>query len=124
LITLFLFYFLAAVSIWLGLLSLRGGVRFVRYVQSETAREYPSFTPFATVIVPIRGLDHGLQENITAIFSQDYPAYEVIFVSDDEKDPAWAIVEKARVDFKVLPAQLCALLLPVPQLIADRKFTT
>jgi hypothetical protein len=43
-IALFLFYFLAAVSIWLGLLSLRGGVRFVRYVQSETAREYPAFT--------------------------------------------------------------------------------
>ena len=99
-IALFLFYFLAAVSIWLGLLSLRGGVRFVRYVQSETARAYQSFTPFATVIVPIRGLDHGLQENITAMFSQDYPAYEVIFVSDDEKDPAWAIVEKARLDFQ------------------------
>jgi len=99
-IALFLFYFLAAVSIWLGLLSLRGGVRFVRYVQSETAREYPTFTPFATVIVPIRGLDQGLHENITAIFSQVYPAYEVIFVSDDKNDPAWAIVEKARLDFK------------------------
>ena len=99
-IALFLFYFLAAVSIWLGLLSLRGGLRFVRHVQSETAREYPAFTPYATVIVPIRGLDHGLQENITAIFSQNYPAYEVIFVSDDAKDPAWAVVEKARVEFK------------------------
>jgi len=99
-IALFLFYFLAAVSIWLGLLSLRGGLRFVRHVQSETVREYPAFTPFATVIVPIRGLDHGLHENITAIFSQVYPAYEVIFVSDDKNDPAWAIVEKARLDFK------------------------
>jgi ceramide glucosyltransferase len=100
LIVLITFYFLAAVSIWLGLLSLRGGLRFVRYIQSETVREYPTFTPFATVIVPIRGLDHGLQENITAIFSQDYPAYEVIFVSDDAKDPAWAVVEKARLDFQ------------------------
>ncbi len=94
------FYFLAAVSIWLGLLSLRGGVRFVRYVQSESARDYPLFTPFVSVIVPIRGFDHGLHENITAIFSQDYPAYEVIFVSDDKADPAWAIVEKARLNFK------------------------
>jgi cellulose synthase/poly-beta-1,6-N-acetylglucosamine synthase-like glycosyltransferase len=99
-IALFLFYFLAAVSIWLGLLSLRGGIRFVRYVQSETAREYPTFTPIATVIVPIRGLDQGLQENIAAMFSQNYPAYEVIFVSDDAEDPAWAIVERARLDFK------------------------
>lgn len=99
-IVLFAFYFLAAVSIWLGILSLRGGLRFIRYIQSETARDYPTFTPFATVIVPIRGLDQGLHENITAIFSQDYPSYEVIFVSDDERDPAWAIIEKARLDFK------------------------
>lgn len=99
-VLLIIFYFLASVSIWLGLLSLRSGVRFVRYVQSETARNYPPFTPFVTVIVPLRGLDDGLYENITAIFSQDYPAYEVIFVSDDENDIAWAIVEKARLDFK------------------------
>lgn len=94
------FYFFSAVSIWLGLLSLLGGVRFVRYVQSESARDYPPFTPFVTVIVPLRGLDHGLHKNITAIVSQDYPAYEVIFVSDDAKDPAWAVVEKARLDFQ------------------------
>lgn len=97
---LLIFYFLAAVSIWLGLLSLRGGVRFVRSVQSEIARNYPPFTPFATVIVPLRGLDDGLHENITAVFSQDYPAYEVIFVSDDAEDEAWAIVERARQDFR------------------------
>ena len=94
------FYFLASVSIWLGFLSLRGGVRFVRYVQAELAKDYPPFTPFVTVILPVRGMDDGLHENIMAIFSQDYPAYEVIFVSDGEKDPAWTVIEKARLDFK------------------------
>lgn len=97
---LLLFYFFASISIYLGFLSLRNGVRFVRYIQSETARIFPPFTPFVTVIVPLRGLDDGLYENITAIFSQDYPAYEVIFVSDDETDAAWAIVERARLDFR------------------------
>lgn len=100
LIALLSFYFLATISLWLGLLSLRGGVRFVRYVQSETDRTYPSFTPLVTVILPLRGLDDGLHENITAIFSQDYPAYEVVFVSDDERDEAWTVVEQARLDFK------------------------
>jgi cellulose synthase/poly-beta-1,6-N-acetylglucosamine synthase-like glycosyltransferase len=80
--------------------------------------------PFATVIVPIRGLDQGLQENIAAIFSQDYPAYEVIFVSDDEKDPHGPSSKRRAWISKVLPAQLCELLLPVRQVIADRKFTT
>ena len=32
------FYILAAISIWLGLLSLRGGVRFVHYLQTEAAK--------------------------------------------------------------------------------------
>src|SRR5205823_682540 len=51
---LYTFYFFAAVSICLGLLSLRGGARFVRYLQTEIARELPDYAPFATVFVPCR----------------------------------------------------------------------
>src|SRR5205807_5235203 len=74
---LFLFYFFAAISIYLGVLSLRGGVRFTRYLQEELSREYAEFTPFVTVFVPLRGLDEGLKENIAAVFAQDYPNYEI-----------------------------------------------
>ncbi len=93
------FYFFAAVSIWLGLVSLRGGVRFVRYFQSELAKEYPEFMPFATVFVPCRGVDEGLKENINAIFAQDYPAFEIVFVSDRASDPAFAVIDEARRSF-------------------------
>lgn len=93
---LLLFYFFATISIWLGLISLRGGVRFVRYLRAELATEYPEFTPFATVFVPCRGVDDGLKENINAIFAQDYPAFEIVFVSDTADDPAFAIIEEAR----------------------------
>jgi ceramide glucosyltransferase len=96
---LLLFYFFAAIAIWLGLVSLRGGVRFVRYVQAELAKELPEFTPLATVFVPCRGLDDGLKENINAIFAQDYPAFEIIFVSDRADDPALAIIEEVRRSF-------------------------
>lgn len=99
LIPLVLFYFFAAIAIWLGLVSLRGGVRFVRYLQAELVREYSEFLPFATVFVPCRGLDDGLKENINAIFAQDYPAFEIIFVSDRADDPALAIIEEARRSF-------------------------
>jgi len=97
---LLLFYLLVPISIWLGILSLRGGIRFVRYLQSETGRSYPPFTPFVSVFFPVRGTDdEGLPENIAAVFSQDYPSYEVVFVSDSEDDPAWAIIETARRSF-------------------------
>jgi ceramide glucosyltransferase len=93
------FYFFAAVSIWFGLVSLRGGVRFVRYLRAELAKVYPGYTPFATVFVPCRGLDQGLKENISAIFAQDYPSFEIIFVTDRGDDPSLAIIEDARRSF-------------------------
>jgi len=93
------FYFFAAISIWLGLVSLRGGVRFVRYLQAELAKEYQEFTPFATVFVPCRGIDEGLKENINAIFAQDYPEFEIVFVSDRANDPAFAVIDEARRSF-------------------------
>jgi ceramide glucosyltransferase len=86
------YYFLAAIVIWLGLSSLRGGLRFVRYLLAELAKEYPEFRPFVTVFVPCRGLDDGLRENLAAIFAQDYPAFEIIVVSDRADDPALAVV--------------------------------
>jgi len=94
-LSLLLFYFLAAISIWLGLISLRGGVRFARYLKAELAKPNPEFTPFVSVLVPCRGMDSGLNENIRAILLQQYPCFEVIFVSDHADNPALEIVEEA-----------------------------
>ncbi|MGH9970896.1 MAG: glycosyltransferase [Pyrinomonadaceae bacterium] len=89
----YLYYFFAAIVIWLGIVSLRGGIRFAQYVRRETARALPDFTPFASILAPFRGLDQGLRENIAALFDQDYPAYELIFVTDRVDDPAIAVIE-------------------------------
>ena len=80
-------------------MSLRGGVRFIRYLQLELGKEYPPFTPVVSVFVPCRGLDEGLKENISAIFSQDYPAFEIVFVTDAPDDPALRIIDDARRSF-------------------------
>src|SRR5258706_15676199 len=93
---LLIFYIFSAISICLGLLSLRGGVRLVQYLQTELTKEYPEFTPFVTVFMPLRGIDEGLRENINATLAQDYPAFEVVFVADRAEDPALAAVEAAR----------------------------
>jgi ceramide glucosyltransferase len=93
------FYCLAAISIYLGVLSLRSGVQFIRYLQAELAKEYSEYEPFVTVFLPLRGADQDLEKNITALFAQTYANYEVIFVGDDANDPAWSIVESARRSF-------------------------
>src|ERR1044072_1637120 len=89
------FYFFAAIVIWLGILSLRGGLSFAAYVRREVSRPLTDFTPFASVIAPCRGLEAGLSENLTALFEQDYPAYEIIFVTDRADDPSLNVIEKA-----------------------------
>ncbi len=89
------YYFLAAIVIWLGLSSLRGGLRFARYLEAELKQEYPEFTPFVTVFVPCRGVDDGLRENLLAILGQEYPAFEIIVVADRADDPALAVVAEA-----------------------------
>ena len=88
------FYFFAAIAIWLGLLSLRGGLSFAAYVRRETARPLPDYTPFVSVIAPCRGLEEGLRENIAALWQQDYPDYEIVFVSDRVDDPALGVARE------------------------------
>ena len=89
----YFYYFLAAVSCWFGIQSLLSGFRFAAYVRRETSRPLPDFHPFASVVVPGRGLEPGLAENLRSLLAQDYPAYEVLFVFDREDDPAIDVVE-------------------------------
>ena len=89
-----IFYFFAAIVVWLGVLSLRGGFSFAAYVRREAARPAHDFTPFASVIAPCRGLEDGLRENIVALFQQSYPQYELIFVTDRADDPSLSLVEE------------------------------
>ncbi len=90
----YLFYFLAGLGIWLGLQSLRGGLRYRAYIRQEMARPLADFTPFVSVIAPNRGSDAGLSENITALLNQNYPGYEILFVFDHEEDPGMKLIEE------------------------------
>jgi len=92
-ISVYLYYFLAAISCWFGIQSLLSGIRYAAYVRRETSRELPDFHPFASVIVPGGGLEPGLAENLRPLLEQDYPRYEVLFVFDRENDPAAGLVK-------------------------------
>lgn len=88
------FYFFAGILVWLSYKSLRGGIRYLRFFESELAKGPSQYTPFVTVIVPCRGVDEGLHENLAAVIEQDYPDYEVIFVVDDKDDPAVEVIDE------------------------------
>ncbi len=88
------FYFLAAIVIWLGILSLRAGIRFAAYVRSEASKTLADFTPYLSIFAPCRGLEDDLKENLVALFQQDYPAYEIIFISDSPDDPSLGLIRQ------------------------------
>jgi ceramide glucosyltransferase len=90
----YLFITFALILIWLSAKSLRGGFRYLDHFRRETERRPSAFTPFATVIAPCRGLDHDLEANLASLFAQDYPAYEIVLVVDDGRDPSVPVIER------------------------------
>jgi ceramide glucosyltransferase len=95
-----IFYIFAAVVLLQSIVSLRGGVRWLAYFRRELGAKRPLYLPFASVVVPCRGLDQGLRANFSALFAQHYPAYEIVFVSDSPEDPSLAVAEEVRREFE------------------------
>lgn len=50
--------------------------------------------PGISVLKPLCGQDHGLEENVHSFFVQDYPEYEIIFGVHRADDPAAEVVER------------------------------
>ncbi|MGZ3406649.1 MAG: glycosyltransferase, partial [Polyangia bacterium] len=68
----------------------------------------PHLYPSLTVIRPIRGVDVGAADNVRALLGSDYPApLELLFVFDDDRDPAVEIVRNV-LDASVLRSGVTA----------------
>ena len=90
----FVFYILAAALIYFSFKSFRGGVDYLNFFRVEFSRPLLEYTPFATIIIPCKGDEASLFENLRPHFEHDYPEYELIFVVDDVNDPAVRTIEK------------------------------
>ena len=98
----FWFWFFAGPALALALVSLRGERRRAAYVAeklAEAARPVADAAlPPATVIVPVKGDDPGLRENLAALAAQDYPDYELIVAAHCAADiPAGVLPAGVRV---------------------------
>jgi ceramide glucosyltransferase len=88
------FYVLAALLILQGIVSLLEGFQYLSYVRRSLTAPILEFTPKACIIAPCKGIDRGLENNLQALFLQDYPDYEIIFVVASEEDPALPVIER------------------------------
>src|SRR2546421_12495152 len=58
-----------------------------------------AFLPSVAVILPVRGLDVGFDENVRALLSQVYPRYRLVVVADDSADPALLRIQSIAREF-------------------------
>ncbi|MGA3044176.1 MAG: glycosyltransferase [Bryobacteraceae bacterium] len=94
------FWFFAGPALVLAFLSLHGERKRAAYVAGKLAEERlaDGVLPPATVIVPVKGPDPGLRENLAALAAQDYPDYELIVVAHSAADvPAGVLPAHVRV---------------------------
>jgi len=88
------FRVLALILIAQSLAALAGALRFARYALSSRLHRRHRYQPKAVVVVPCKGLEDGLEENIRALCTQDYREYELIFVTESEMDAAYPLLSK------------------------------
>jgi ceramide glucosyltransferase len=92
------FWFFAGPAVVLAFLSLRGERKRAAYIAGQLAQALPADPPPATIIVPVKGDDPGLRENLAALAAQDYPDYELIVVAHCAADiPAGVLPSRVRV---------------------------
>lgn len=89
-----------------SLLSLGAAVRFARYALRHNHPRSNRYQPKAVVIVPCKGLEHDFEDNMRALFAQEYRDYEIIFVTETDNDPAYGVLSRLIKTYSRRPAWL------------------
>lgn len=89
-----LFYYLAVLQIGVGLYLLWQGLQWSAYARRRM-RGDPGFNaPKAAVLCPCKGVEAGLERNLTALTEFDYRSYEVFFILASASDSAYSTVKR------------------------------
>jgi ceramide glucosyltransferase len=89
-----LFYFLAVVQILVGLYLVWQGLRWLGYARRRARTDPGFYAPRTAVLCPCKGVEPGLERNLTALTEFDHQNYEVFFILASESDPAFSIVKR------------------------------
>jgi ceramide glucosyltransferase len=89
-----IFYFLAVVQILVGVYLLWQGLQWLGYARRRANSDPGFYAPRTAVICPCRGVEPGLERNLTSLTEFDHQNYEVFFVLAAQSDPAYNIVKR------------------------------
>jgi ceramide glucosyltransferase len=93
---LIVFYILVLLELALGVYSLWTGIEWFQMVRRRLASHAGFYAPVAAVICPCKGMEPGLEENLTALTRFEYANYELYFSLATSLDPALKIIERVK----------------------------
>lgn len=106
---------LAAAPFIYYLLAILAALRFFGAPRRQTSALY---SPPASLLKPVRGVDFGSYENFASFCTQDYPEYEILFAVNDESDPAVPLIRQIMAEY---PKRRIRLFTSAEGLGANRK---
>ncbi len=89
-----IFYILGTLQIVLGVYGLWDGLRWLHMARKCLATHPGFYTPRVALICPCKGIESGLEQNLSALLDFDYPSYEVFFTLASSSDPAYEILRR------------------------------
>ena len=93
-------------------------VAALRFFRRERAKKIPEFTPPASLLKPVHGVDFGSYENFASFCRQAYPEYEILFAVNADTDPAVPLIRQLTKQF---PERQIRLFVGADYLGANRK---
>jgi ceramide glucosyltransferase len=89
-----LFYLLVVEQVLQGLHNLWDGLRWLHMAQRRIGSHAGFYAPRVALICPVKGVEPGLEQNLAALTSFDYPDYEIFFALASGEDPARKVLDK------------------------------
>jgi hypothetical protein len=89
-----LLYVLVLEQILQGLYNLWDGLSWLRLAQRRAGTHSGFYAPRVALFCPVKGAETGLEQNIAALASFNYPDYEIFFAMASADDPARRIIER------------------------------
>jgi ceramide glucosyltransferase len=89
-----LFYYLAVVQIATGVYLVWDALRWMSYARRRMRGDPGFYMPRAAVLCPCKGMEPGLELNLTALTQFDYRGYEIFLILASASDPAYTTVKR------------------------------
>jgi cellulose synthase/poly-beta-1,6-N-acetylglucosamine synthase-like glycosyltransferase len=89
-----LFIVVGLVQVLVGLYLSYRGAKWLAYARRRASTDPGFYSPRTAVLCPCKGVEPGLERNLSSLCEFDYQNYETFFILASESDPAASIVKR------------------------------